>query len=103
MFALSVVDPIRLSATSLKALATQTRVFPVYLREASLDLQFQHHLESVEENLRLTVILKEVSDVICHSCYRVGVEQEASVRVRGCRLSVGLSEVEASRRKLRHG
>jgi hypothetical protein len=34
---------------------------------------------------------------------RLAVEQEASVRARGCRLSVGLSEVEAFRRKLRHG
>jgi hypothetical protein len=72
MFPLSVVDPIRLAAISLKALPTPTRVFPARSREvtASLDFQLQHHLESVEDTRRLNVILKEVSDVICHCCYK---------------------------------
>jgi hypothetical protein len=41
--------------------------------EVPLDLQLEHHLESVRSKtlcLRLKAILKEVSDVICHCCYQ---------------------------------
>jgi hypothetical protein len=76
MFTLSVINPIRLSAISLKALATQTRVFPACLREVtvSLDFQLKHILESVKSKtlcLRLKAILKEVSDC-CYKTSRAG-------------------------------
>jgi hypothetical protein len=61
--------------------------------EVSLDLQLEHHLESVMLRtlcLRLKAILKEVSDVICHyqyqTCSRAGGYSQSREAV-GCQLA----------------
>jgi hypothetical protein len=39
--------------------------------QVTLDFLLEPHLKSVKSSDTLSSIMKEVSDVICHCCYRV--------------------------------
>jgi hypothetical protein len=61
--------------------------------EVPLDLKLEHHLELVRSKtlcIRLKVILKEVSDVICCCCYhhdsRAGGYSQSG-QANGCQLA----------------